>query len=90
MGPEQGSPGSLGEGLDEVGVEEADGPGHWLVDPLVILLSQVAYLPQQGLPPVYQILQETKSSGLDIHTCAHSLSHFLVQYPSLHPPPKLT
>lgn len=45
-GPEQGSPDTLGEGLDEVRVEEADGPDHWLVDPLIILLSQVAYLPQ--------------------------------------------
>lgn len=46
MGPEQSSPDTLGEGLDEVRVEEADGPDHWLVDPLIILLSQVAYLPQ--------------------------------------------
>lgn len=46
MGSAWGSPDSLGEGLDEVRVEEADGPGHWLVDPFIVLLAQVSYLPQ--------------------------------------------
>lgn len=64
MAREKGSPDSLAEGLDEVRLEEADGPGHRLVDPFIILLSQVANLPQEGLPPVYQVLQE--KSQVDI------------------------
>lgn len=50
------SPRRLGEGLNKIRVEEADGPIHGLVHPLVVLLPQVAHLPQQGLPPVYQVL----------------------------------
>lgn len=39
-------------------MEEADGPIHGLVHPLVVLLPQVAHLPQQGLLPVHQVLRE--------------------------------
>lgn len=52
------SPRRLGEALEEIRVEEADGPIHGLVHPLVVLLPQVAHLPQQGLLPVHQVLRE--------------------------------
>lgn len=54
------SPDGLGEGLHEVRVEEANGPGHWLMNPLIVLLPQVAHLPQQRFLPVHQVLRETK------------------------------
>jgi len=54
----RGSPCRLGEGLEDIRVEEADGPIHRLVHPLVVLLPQVAHLPQQGLLPVHQVLGE--------------------------------
>lgn len=60
-------PDSLAEGLDEVRLEEADGPGHRLVDPFIILLSQVANLPQEGLPPVYQVLVPVHRFELWLH-----------------------
>lgn len=55
-------------------MEEANGPGHWLVNPLIILLSQVAHLPQERLLPVHQVLQETNWT-FDTRT---SDIHFLV------------
>lgn len=80
--PAEYSPDSLGESLNEVRVEEANGPGHRLVNPLIILLSQVAHLPQERLLPVHQVLQETDWT-LDIHT---SGTHFHISrlwYPML-------
>lgn len=64
------SPRRLGEALEEIRVEEADGPIHGLVHPLVVLLPQVAHLPQQGLLPVHQVLREQTAvvSPRDPHT----------------------
>lgn len=49
-------PGSLGAGLQEGVSKESDRPVDWLMNPGIIFLSEVAYLPRQGLAPVHQIL----------------------------------
>lgn len=51
------SPGGLGAGLHEGVSKQSDGSVDRLVDPGVVLLSEVSHLPGQGLPPVHQVLE---------------------------------